>query len=177
MITIIRNPVINAGADTLICEGSDYTTNGATASFFTNLSWSSTGTGSFANGNSVIATYTPSAADIAAGGVTLTMSVDALAPCTGTITDSFVLSINKAATVNAGPDASICNTIPFALSAATASNFSSVQWTTSGTLSFSNSSVVNPIYNPSTADMLSGSVTLTLNVIALAACTNTELMQ
>jgi len=169
-VTITRQPQISAGPDTLICEGSSISVIAATASFFTNLNWTSSGTGAFANGNTINPTYTPSAADIASGSVILTLSVDAIAPCTGTITDSFVLSINKAPAVSAGPDASICENTTYLLSGAIASNFASVAWTSTGTGSFSNSSIVNPVYNPSTADILSGSVTLTIAANALPAC-------
>ncbi|NVO19611.1 MAG: PKD domain-containing protein, partial [Bacteroidetes bacterium] len=171
VVSITRQPQIYAGPDTLLCEGNVMNVVAATASFFTNLNWTSSGTGSFTNGNTVSPTYSPSVADIAAGSVILTMSVDALAPCTGTITDSFILNINKAPAVNAGPDASICENTTYILSGASASNFATVSWTTSGTGIFSNSSVVNPVYIPSTADILSGSVTLTLTANALPSCT------
>ncbi|MBK7030681.1 MAG: PKD domain-containing protein [Bacteroidales bacterium] len=170
LVTITRAPAISAGPDTLICEGMSYSTASASASYFSNLIWSTSGTGSFTNGNLVLATYTPSVADIAAGSVVLTMTVDANPPCTGSVSDSFVLTINGAATAFAGPDASICNNIPFALGSATATNFASVLWTSTGTGSFTNPAVVNPVYIPSTADMLAGSVILTLTSNALPSC-------
>jgi len=172
LVTIIPVPVVDAGPDALICEGMDYTTVSASAANYSSLLWTSSGTGSFTNGNSVMATYVPSAADIANGSVILTLTANPLAPCTGSVSDSFSLTIHHAATANAGPDASICNNVPFALSAATASNYASVSWTSSGTGNFTNSGILNPVYIPSTADMLAGSVTLTLTAVALPSCTD-----
>jgi len=170
VITIHSAPSLWAGADTLICEGMTYTTFQATANDYTNPAWTTTGTGTFANVNTLSATYTPSAADIAAGQVTLTLTVDAVAPCAGSVSDSFVLTINKALTVDAGPDAGICDAVPFMLSSATASNFVTVTWTSSGSGSFTNSNVVNPVYVPGNADLTAGSVVLTLTGTALPGC-------
>jgi len=54
------------------------------------------------------AIYTPSAAEITAGTVTLTLTTDDPAgPCPA-VNDQMVITINPAATVTAGPDQIIC---------------------------------------------------------------------
>jgi len=66
-------------------------------------------------------------------------------------------------TANAGMDDAICEGNTY-LCSGSATNYNSVEWTTSGTGSFSNSSILNPEYTPSNDDINSGEVTLTLTV-------------
>ncbi len=47
-----------------------------------------------------------------------------------------------------------------------ASNYNSVEWSTSGTGSFSSTSILNPEYTPGNDDIANGSVILTLTVNA-----------
>jgi len=66
------------------------------------------------------------------------------------------LTITPAPTVNAGADATICSTGTHLL-AGTASNYSSVLWTTSGTGSFGGGAgTLTPTYTPSAADIATG---------------------
>ncbi|MFZ4707778.1 MAG: HYR domain-containing protein, partial [Bacteroidales bacterium] len=71
-------------------------------------------------------------------------------------------------TANAGIDASICAGSTYTLSNATATNYTSLLWTTSGTGAFSNSTILNPVYTPGAGD---ASVTLTLTA-SKASCPN-----
>ena len=83
-----NSPTADAGpASASICSGNTYTTSG-TATNGTIL-WSSSGTGTFTNGTTTIATYTPSLADISAGSVTLTMTVTGIS----TVSDNLILTI------------------------------------------------------------------------------------
>jgi len=66
----------DAGADATICEGESHPLSGASATGFASLSWSTDGTGSFSSTSSLNPVYTPSAADITAGTVTLTLTVN-----------------------------------------------------------------------------------------------------
>ena len=61
VLTISSLPIVNAGADAIICEGEDYTISGATASGFDSISWSSATGGTFINGTTLTPTYTPTA--------------------------------------------------------------------------------------------------------------------
>src|SRR4030095_15935883 len=104
--------------------------------------WSTSGTGNFDNSSSVNATYTPSAADITAGTVTLTLTTnDPAGPC-GAVNDAMVLTINAAATVNAGADATICSGSTYTLSGTRGGGASSSTWTTSGSGSFNDATIV-----------------------------------
>jgi len=63
----------------------------------------------------------------------------------------------------AGNNAAICENIAFQLQAY-ASNFNSIEWTSSGTGSFSDPHILNPVYTPGLEEIESGFATLTLTV-------------
>jgi hypothetical protein len=64
--------------------------------------------------------------------------------------------------VNAGGDGAVCTSESFPIVAATATNYTTVLWTTSGNGTFNNTGIVNPIYTPGSQDIANGSVTLTI---------------
>ncbi len=81
---------IYAGPDDEICEGNDFNCQG-TATNYDTLFWATSGTGTFTNGDSFNATYTPSEDDINIGQVYLSFNqidVDGL-PASDTMTLSF----------------------------------------------------------------------------------------
>ncbi|MDQ3050990.1 MAG: SprB repeat-containing protein, partial [Bacteroidota bacterium] len=149
----------NAGSDSSVCSGLTHTLSGAFGGSAVSCSWSTSGTGTFNNNTLTNATYTPSAADILAGSVTLTIT--AVGSCPG-VTDAMVLTISPAATANAGSDATICSGSTHTLSGSRGGSSSSSSWSTSGTGTFNNVTLLNAIYTPSVADNTAGSVTLTL---------------
>ncbi|MBK7174406.1 MAG: PKD domain-containing protein, partial [Bacteroidales bacterium] len=173
MVQISQPASANAGNDDIICETqSSYTLISATASNYQSVIWTSNGTGSFNNSSIINPIYTPSAADIASGTVTLTITSIGNSPCPD-VTDQMILTINKQVVVNAGADASICETqSSFALTTASATNYSSLTWSTSGTGSFNNTGIQNPVYTPSAADITAGTVVLTISSSSFAGCAN-----
>ncbi|HMM12292.1 MAG TPA: MBG domain-containing protein [Bacteroidales bacterium] len=72
------------------------------------------------------------------------------------------LTMISSPTVNAGGNGSVCVSESFPLVAATASNYATVLWTTSGNGTFSNTGIVNPVYTPGSQDIANGSVVLTI---------------
>lgn len=64
-----------------------------------------------------------------------------------------ILHFSKQASVDAGPEATICETGAYELGASQ-TNAVSVLWTTSGTGDFSDATALNPIYTPSSDDIL-----------------------
>jgi len=168
-LIINKQAIINAGVDATICQGSDYTLTTSTAQNATSLLWTTSGTGTFDDATLLHPVYTPSAADITAGSVTLTLTAQSAAPC-NSATDAMVLSISLEASANAGVDATICQGSTYSLSTAMATNAVSILWTTSGTGVFSNSTAQNPVYTPSQNDIDDGSVILTMNVTSAAPC-------
>ncbi|MCU0363208.1 MAG: hypothetical protein MUE32_07610, partial [Bacteroidales bacterium] len=138
-VSILTPPTIDAGPNQTICSDAIATltaTRGGSASAHT---WSSSGTGTFADVWAPTTTYTPSAADIAAGTVTITASTDdPPGPC-GWVSDAMILTINPAATVNAGADLRICaSTTTVPVSGTRGGGATGSTWSTSGTGTFAN---------------------------------------
>ncbi len=169
VLTINPQATVNAGVDATICEGSDYTLSTAIATDATSLLWTSSGTGTFDDATILAATYTPSPADITAGSVTLTLTAQSAAPCVPAV-DAMVLSISLQATADAGTDATICEGSSYTLTTANATNATLVTWSSNGTGSFDDVNLVNATYTPSAADVLNGSVILTMTVTSAAPC-------
>jgi hypothetical protein len=174
-VTAVANPTANSGTAVTACAsaGAINITTGSTATNYSSVLWTSSGTGTFANPTSLTTcTYTPSAADITAGAVTLTLTANGNSPC-NIATSNKTLTIRGLPTAVAGGNISICTS---ALSlnitgGASATNYASVLWTSSGTGSFgSPNSISAAAYSPSTADRLAGSVTLTLTANAQSPC-------
>ncbi|MBN2349316.1 MAG: hypothetical protein JXJ22_10785, partial [Bacteroidales bacterium] len=163
-INITPKPTANAGPNAETCAGSSYIfpAGAATATNYSSISWTTSGTGSFTSGTTLTPTYNPSAADITAGSVTLTLHAAGNGSC-AEATDNMILTITLAPVANAGPNGETCagSNYIFGAGAATASNYSSLSWTTSGTGSFTNGTTLTPTYTPSAADITAGSVTLT----------------
>ncbi len=91
-VEVANTPTVNAGSDVSLCASS-YTTSTASATNYTNIQWTTNGTGSFANGNAIAATYYPSAADFSAGSMYL--KVEASNAICGSIEDSMLLTISQ----------------------------------------------------------------------------------
>ncbi|MBK7213809.1 MAG: T9SS type A sorting domain-containing protein [Bacteroidales bacterium] len=155
-----------AGSDDFACTTSPYQCSGNAANY-SSVSWSTLGTGTFNNPAVLDPQYTPSSNDIAAGLVKLVLSVTGVS---GVSTDTLNLQFVQPSQAMAGTNSTACEAAGFSLSSATASNYSNVTWTTSGTGYFSDAHTLNPEYIPSAADALTGSVTLTLTA-ANQACT------
>jgi hypothetical protein len=156
IITINPAPVANAGADQTVCaSGAAVTLAGAISGSATSGTWSG-GTGTFSpNNNSLTATYTPTAAEIASGSVTLTLTTnDPVGPCAAT-TDQVLITINPSATVSAGSTQTICSNTPATLNGSFGGGATSATWSTSGSGTFSNNSPT-AVYTPSTADISAG---------------------
>lgn len=154
-----------AGMDANICEGDDYSCEG-NASLYNAVNWETSGSGTFDYSQNLNAIYTPSAGDIEDGSITL--SLTAYGP-DNTVTDEMILSINAAPMAYAGEDVVACSD-GIELLDATAENYVSVLWSTSGDGMFDDEFIINPVYTPGVQDIEAGSVTLTFNVDANDPC-------
>jgi hypothetical protein len=125
--------------------------------------WSG-GTGTFnPNASTLNATYTPSAAEITAGTVTLTLTTnDPAGPCFA-VSDQVQITIKPGASANAGADLAVCASNPtVTLSGSVGGGASNGHWGGgSGTYS-PDSTALNAAYTPSAAEIAAGTVTLTL---------------
>lgn len=77
-------------------------------------------------------------------------------------TGSSTITIDQAATANAGPNVNSCNGAPVNLSGSVSGSASSAMWSSTGTGSFNNPASLTATYTPSPADIMAGTVTLTL---------------
>jgi gliding motility-associated-like protein len=171
----ISPPTADAGpANATICEESSYVTIGTDATNESNVTWSTTGTGTFTSATTLTATYTPSAADFNLGFVDLTLMANPLNPCTAPATDVIRLFLQKLPVITLTASDAICVTQnSYGIGGTTVTDYdtNSIVWTTTGTGTFSPSgNPLNPIYNPSNADLASASVTLTLTVNSITPC-------
>ena len=175
-LTIIGTPTAVAGAALATCASAAAMniTAGSSATNQTSITWTSSGTGTFTNANSLtLCTYNPSAADKTAGSVTLTLTAFATAPCAN-VTSTKVLTISPAMTAVAGTAITTCSSVGAVniTAGSSATNQTTATWTSSGTGSFANAnSLTTCTYTPSAADITAGSVTLTLTATN-AGCPN-----
>ncbi len=91
--------------------GSTVAMTGTRGGSATSTTWTTSGSGTFSNAASLTAVYTPSANDITAGSVVLTITTnDPTGPC-GPVSDQMTLTISAPPTTAlAGADQSICGT-------------------------------------------------------------------
>lgn len=171
-VTVNPAPTANAGADAYTCGTAGYTVNDATATNYASVSWGHNGSGSISNGNTLAPTYNPAAGDVGQT-VTLTLTVTALSGCSN-VQDQMQLTVTPQATANAGNDASICEGGTFIVSTASASNYTSLQWTHNGTGTFTNNTTLTPTYTPGVGE--TGNVTLTLTANQVNGCNATDNM-
>jgi len=154
-VEVVSSPQINLPPNDTICEGETYTVSGALSNY-ASITWSSTGTGTFNSTTIPNPTYTPSTADVTAGGVTLSVSVIASSvTCNDSIVeiDLAIMPIPPAPTFNNSlPD--LCeNAAPYTLTGGTP---------TGGT--YSGTGVTNNIFNPTTAGDGTFTITYTISV-------------
>lgn len=168
-LTIKKSPTANAGSASSICEGQSLAISDASATFYNTITWSTSGTGSFNDVNRIDPTYTPSLADITAGSVTLTLTATGNATCLNAVSNK-VVSINRLPVVEAGPNSNVCQGNSYSVAGASASNYDGLSWATSGTGTFVGGGTLTPTYTPSAADIVGGSVILTLNASGIGSC-------
>ncbi|NOR87782.1 MAG: T9SS type B sorting domain-containing protein, partial [Bacteroidales bacterium] len=171
-LIILALPEVFAGNDHEICETENIYLNEATANDYESLLWTSSGDGSFDDMNILHPIYTPSTADILDGNVVLTLHALGNGDCSNE-SDELLLTINKTALVDVGEDAEICESVDtYSINSATASNYSSLLWTSSGSGVFDNASSLNPNYSASEDDVANGSVILRLTAYGNGNCNN-----
>jgi hypothetical protein len=161
-ITVNPSATVTAGANQTICAGSTVTLAGSIGGAATSATWSG-GAGTFSpNATTLNAVYTPTAAEIAAGTVILILTTnDPAGPCNAA-TDQITVTISPAATVNAGPDQTICAGSTVTLAGTIGGGATSATWS-GGTGTFApNATTLNAVYTPSAAERTAGTVILTL---------------
>ena len=177
VLTVNTAPTAAAGTAVSTCSNSGAAAITASASAANNagINWTSNGTGTFANATSLTtATYNPSAADIAAGTVTLTLTATANTGCTNA-TSTKAFNITAAPSAISGTVIGTCSSTGAVniTAGSSAANNAGITWTSNGTGTFANAtSLTNATYTPSAADITAGSRTLTLTATGNGTCAN-----
>src|SRR5690606_35695274 len=133
IITIEPEATVEAGSPITVCEGDPVPVSGTIGGSATSATWSSSGTGLFDDATSLNAIYTPSAGDIAAGTVTLTLTTNDPAGVCGPVSDDVVITINPLPAVDAGAPQSICAGSSVTLAGTIGGTATSATWSSSGT--------------------------------------------
>lgn len=155
-----------AGNDAVICEGDTYQLEGS-ANHYLTLEWTTAGNGTFDDPAILNPVYTPGDEDITAGSVELTLTVTGESTV---VESSLLLSISAMPEADAGEEGFICQGESFEVVSATALNYTEILWETSGSGSFDDPTVLNPVYTPSDEDYSSGMVTLSVTAIGAGSC-------
>jgi hypothetical protein len=162
-IVTVNDPVtVSAGADAFACASSAAVQlQGSYAGG--NPSWTG-GAGTFSPGRTdPNATYTPTAGEIAAGGVTLTLVVTpGTGPCPPA-SDAVRLTYQPAATANAGADQTVCATgAVVQLAGVLGGSATGGTWSGGAGTFAPSASALNATYTPTAGEIAAGGITLTL---------------
>ncbi|NEN24133.1 T9SS type B sorting domain-containing protein [Cryomorpha ignava] len=169
VLTFTPAPTANAGTDRTVCANDSEVTLSGLISTATGGTWSG-GSGTFTpDANTLNATYTPSAADITAGLVTLTLTTTGNGTC-NQVTDQMAITITPAPTVNAGIDEEFCaNNAAIALGGSI-TTASGATWSGGNGTFAPNANDLNAVYSPSQAEINAGTLTLTLTSTGNGSC-------
>lgn len=157
-VSIVIAPQCFAGTDAFICDGEPFQIS-AQAFSFADLLWSSSGDGTFDEPSQLNPVYHHGILDLMNGEVLLTLTASEISPCVTPNQNMVTLSIFKSPEVYVGADTIICEGSTLQLDA-TAINYDEIHWTTNGNGTFSNFSIVNPVYFPGDQDIQTGGVEL-----------------
>lgn len=172
-VTMLPAPYVNAGTDQFVCEDDlDVNLSGVVSGATSTGAWSTMGGGTFSPSNTVLnGLYNISASGIIAGSVQLVLSSTNNGSC-NPVTDTMNVDIINLPVVDAGSDTTICNFANIQLNATITGGSGEGLWTTTnGTGTFiPDHETLNAIYQPSAADIASGSVTLLLTSTNNGSC-------
>lgn len=157
-----------AGMDASTCEGTPYQLSG-TATKYTSVLWTTTGTGLFDDATLLSATYTPSDEDMEVGAVELTLTV--YGPEI-TLSDGMILSFDRYPLVYAGSDTYTCGLGNVVFEDAMVENYNGLLWTTTGLGSFVDPTQIMAEYIPSPED-LGQTITFVLTATSTGTCPET----
>lgn len=167
-LNITPAPTADAGSDKTVCKNNPTVNLVGAVTIASGGIWSG-GTGTYSpNNTSLITSYTPSAAEITAGSVTLTLTTTGNGICNQE-TDNIIITFSPAPTVDAGANQTVCSNNPDATLSGSITTATGGQWS-GGAGTFSNVNALNATYSPTSAEIAMGSVTLTLTTIGNGNC-------
>ncbi len=161
-ITLNQPATVNANVNQTICYGSSVNLSGSIGGSATSGTWSG-GNGSFTpNATTLNGVYVPTAADSAAGTITLTLTTDDPSGVCNAANDVMTITISQPATVNANADQVICNGSVVTLNGSVGGSATGGAWSGGGGIYSPNAGTLGATYTPTAADSLAGTITLVL---------------
>lgn len=168
-LNITPAPTADAGVDASVCENNPDVNLNGTVTIASGGIWSG-GAGTYSpNNTSLITTYTPSAAEISSGSVTLTLTTTGNGTC-NPVTDNITITFTPPPTVDAGPNQSLCGNNPDATLSGAITVATGGVWSGGGGTFSPNVNALNATYTPTAAEISSGSVILTLTTTGNGNC-------
>ena len=173
-LRIVPKPIINAGIDYTICEGSNFVMplNHASAERFSKLYWETNGTGVLTQDSTLTPVYTPSGSDISEREVVLFLNARGEYPIDDiTVIDSMVLHIMHNANIDIAARDTFCENQSYIPVGYSNSDIASILWSFSssdGSIIGASSSA--PEFLPGTADITNGSMEVYVKVTSLLPC-------
>lgn len=165
-LTIQSFPTVYQVPDQTVCAGDTIFLEGGGSNYAT-ICWMSFGDGSFNDPYILNPEYYPGLQDLERGKAYLEIYATAIVPCVYSTGSYVEITINDHPQVFAGEDVTGCSNIQLN---ASASNYSSLIWETSGDGIFSDINVLNPSYSAGTQDITNGQVSLLLTALPLTPC-------
>ncbi len=159
-LTISASPVVSVGSDRTICANNkSIALSGAITGSTTTGLWSSTGDGSFSSTTINNPIYRLGAQDSVRGRATITYTSTNNGVCSPEA-NSFVLTITPSPVVEAGVNQTVCDNIAqINLSGTVSGATNTGVWSTNGSGgTFSNTTSLTTVYNPSNLDKKNGVV-------------------
>ncbi|HZK09146.1 MAG TPA: T9SS type A sorting domain-containing protein [Bacteroidales bacterium] len=169
VLTIQGLPIVNAGEDQTVCETEETIDVEGEALYATTILWTTNGAGFFDDENSLETAYNVSELDISQETITLYLTADQQYPCQGTVTDSIIITFELSPQITGLVNASICEGDgEYQFTGVEVAHQSSILWTTDGNGTFSDATILNPIYYLGAAD--GDEVILTLTAQPTGIC-------
>lgn len=168
---ITPKPIANAGADEKICEGSELTVSKATAEEYSEIWWTTTGTGVLENELSLNPTYKPSDQDISNRMVELTLHARGKNPIEYyVVRDTMRIEIIHNAFADVIPLDTTCENASYQIRDIIYKDVNSISWSSSGYGDFNGTGQENPVYSFSSDDRNKDTLYFYLEVTSLAPC-------
>ena len=161
-LLIVAPPLANAGNDVEICEDFEPQLFGTVLNA-SDFIWISSGDGIFTNPLMLTPYYTPGNQDKELGSVELSLVAEPESPCDFVATSTIVLTIQRLPLANAGDDLTICENQQ-AQVLASADNYSSFFWLTTGDGTFDSRLIIDPVFTPGPLNIITGYADLALVV-------------
>lgn len=167
-VTIYSPPTVTLPSNMNVCRGQPVIIT-AGVTYYSSVNWTTTGDGTFTNPNSVTTQYIPGSYDLSLGYFTLKCCANALPPCSGTSCAQTVVYLSINPTVTSPASRKRCENQSVNLSSS-ATNYSSILWTTAGDGTFNNPTILSPIYYPGPNDKQNLGTVVTVRAFGIGAC-------